>query len=113
MRKENDMKLRDFIKIEQDTDIYDDVYDGIGCCFCGALRLKPEGKKRYADILDLDIEMVGNCEALIHIDDPDAETVKRRYRLAKDFFWSAAGYCADDDWHKWFYEQDMTYHANR
>lgn len=98
------MKLRDFIKIEQDTDIYDDVYDGIAICFCGALRLKPEGRKRYADILDLEVEPFNWCSAVIHIDDPDEELVKHRYRLAKDFFWSAAGYCADDDWHKWFYE---------
>lgn len=98
------MKLRDFIKHEGDTDIYDDVYDGIGICFCGALRLKPEGRKRYADILDLEVEPFNWCSAVIHIDDPDEELVKHRYRLAKDFFWSAAGYCADDDWHKWFYE---------
>lgn len=107
------MKLRDFIKIEQDTDIYDDVYDGIGVCFCGALRLKKEGQKRYADILDLDVEPVSPYEAILHIDDPDDEIVEARYRLAKDFFWSAAGYCADDDWHRWFYEDGMTYHANR
>ena len=43
------MKLRDFIKIEQDTDIYDDVYDGIGICFCGALRLKKEGEPGYCN----------------------------------------------------------------
>lgn len=96
------MKLREFIGIGQDTDIYDDVYDGIGICFCGALKLKKEGQKRYANILDLDVEMVGNYEAVIHIDDPDEDIVKARYRLAKDFFWSAAGYCADDDCHKWF-----------
>ena len=101
------MKLRDFIKHEVDIDIYDDVYDGIGVCFCGALKLKPEGEKRYADILDLEVEQFASYLAVIHIDDPDEETVKRRYRLAKDFFWSAAGYCADDDWHRWFYEQEV------
>lgn len=98
------MTLRNFIKHEGDTDIYDDVYDGIGICFCGALRLKKEGQRRYADILDLEVEKVGQCEAILHIDDPDEELVKHRYRMAKDFFWSAAGYCDDADWHRWFYE---------
>lgn len=98
------MKVRDFIKHEVDIDVYDDVYDGIGICFCGALKLKPEGEKRFAEVLDLDIEQIASCTAIICIDDPDEEIVERRYRKAKEFFYSAAGYCDNDDWHRWFYE---------
>lgn len=102
------MKVRDFIKIEQDIDVYDDVCEELGTAFCGPLELTPAGEKKFAEVMDYDIEVhpapagYGCGCAIVAVDDPDDKVWKRKLRKAKEFFESAGGECAWDDYEKWF-----------
>ena len=89
------MKIRDMIKLEIDVD----VMGNIAIAFCGPLELTPEGIEHFSDILDLEVE-VSNTEVYI---DPSNS---RLYDKAKEFFWSAAGYCSDSLWTKYFKEEE-------
>ena len=106
------MKVREFIKIECDIDVYDDVCEELGVAFCGPLELTPDGEKKFAEVMDYDIEIhpapagYGYGCAIVAVDDPDEKTWKRKLRMAENFFYSAAGYCADEDFQKWFKEVD-------
>ena len=104
------MKVREFIKIEQDIDVYDDVCEELGVAFCGPLELTTDGEKKFAEVMDYDIEIhpapagYGCGCAIVAVYDPDDKVWKRKLRKAKEFFNSAAGYCADEDFQKWFKE---------
>ena len=98
------MKVREFIKQETDIDVLDDVTEELNLAFVGPLELTAEGEKEFAEVLDLDIKIVDNV-AILNVDAPE-DAWKPRLRAAKYFFWSAAGYCADEDWHKWFIEPE-------
>lgn len=106
------MKVKEFIKIEQDIDVYDDVCEELGVAFCGPLELTPDGEKKFAEVMDYDIEIhpapagYGCGCAIVAVDDPDDKVWKRKLRMAENFFYSAAGYCADEDFQKWFKEVD-------
>ena len=103
------MKLRDFIKLEEDIDVYDDVCEEIGIAFCGAMELTEEGAEHFAEVLDYDmsIDTSGDyATAVVHVDDEDEKTWKHKLRKAKEFFYSAAGYCDADDWDRWFKVSD-------
>ena len=89
------MKIRDFLKLEVDID----VMGNIAVAFCGPLELTPEGIEHFSDILDLEIE-VGPSEAYVNASN------SRLYDKAKELFWSAAGYCSDTTWSKYFKEDD-------
>ena len=99
------MKIKDFIKQEIDIDVADNVTDDLYIAFCGSLELTDEGKKKFADVLEYDIEFENNIAsdiAIVNIDFPDW---KKRLRKAKEFFYAAAGYCACSDYDRWFVEQ--------
>ena len=103
------MKLRDFIKNDGDVDVYDDVCESIAICFCGPQELTEEGAEHFAEVMDYDmtIDTSGDFTiATVHVDDEDEKTWKRRLRKAKEFFYSAAGYCDADDWDRWFKVSD-------
>lgn len=94
------MKVKDLLPMEIDVDVYDDVCEEIAIAYCGANKLTPEGEKKFAEVLEYDItlhEIRGFC--IVHIDGDDW---KRKLKLAKEFFYSIAGYCDDDDFNKWF-----------
>lgn len=96
------MKIREFVKIEQDIDVYDNVVEELAIAFCGPLKLKPEGKRKFAEVLEYDIESDPKYgTAIVNVDFDDW---KDRLKKAKEFFYAAAGYCADEDWNKWFKE---------
>lgn len=96
------MKVREFIKREDDIDVYDDVCEELGIAFCGPLKLRAEGKREFADVLDYEIDVDEvYCCATVHVDGPDWKSNLKR---AKAFFYAAAGYCADDDYQRWFLE---------
>lgn len=94
------MKVAEFIKREDDLDVYDNVCEEIGIAFCGPLKLTAEGKLMFADVLEyeIDVDEDYGC-AIVNVDLPDWET---RLRNAKRFFYAAAGYCDADDWDRWF-----------
>ena len=103
------MKVREFIKIEKDIDVYDDVCEELGIAFCGPMELTSEGEKEFAEVMDYDITVESDgryANATVHVDDPDEKTWKHKLRMAENFFYSAAGYCADEDFRKWFKEVD-------
>lgn len=99
------MKVRDFIKREEDIDVYDNVCEELGIAFCGPLRLKKEGEEKFDEVLDYDIEINVGPRYSVAIIDIDKDDWERRLKKAKEFFYAAAGYCADEDYQKWFEEE--------
>lgn len=96
------MKIRDFIKMDIDIDVYDNVCDGIGIAYCGPMSLTEEGEKQFAEVMDYDIEIQDD----VAIVDIDRDNWRHMLRKAKDFFYSVAGYCDADLFDKWFVEVD-------
>lgn len=96
------MKVREFIRREDDIDVYDDVCEELGIAFCGPLKLRAEGRLEFIDVLNYEIDVdEAHCCAIVHVDGPNW---KSRLKRAKTFFYAAAGYCADDDYQRWFLE---------
>ena len=103
------MKVRDFIKLEEDIDVYDDVCEALAIYFCGSQELTEEGRKHFAEVLDYDIlvDESGDFKtATVLVDDEDDKVWKRKLKKSMEFFYSAAGYCNCDDYDKWFVEND-------
>ena len=98
------MKIREFIKLERDIDVYDNVVEELGIAFCGPLELTEEGREHFAEVLDYDIEIYEGPRYSSAVIDIDTDDWKHKLRKAKEFFYSAAGYCADEDWNRWFEE---------
>ena len=97
------MKVRDFIKEDFDIDVYDDVCESLAIAFVGPMALTPAGEKKFSEVLDYDVELHGALDsATVCVDSVDDKTWKRRLRKAKEFFEAAAGYCAADDYDRWF-----------
>lgn len=96
------MKVREFIKREDDIDVYDNVCEELGIAFCGPIELTAEGKRHFAEVLEYDIDVDDMyCCASIDVDAPEGEWQKK-LKKAKEFFYAAAGYCDADDYDKWF-----------
>ena len=97
------MKVKDFIKMEIDIDVYDNVEESLAIAFCGPLELKAEGKRKFAEVLEYEIE--SNPDYGCAVVDVDYDDWKHRLNEAKAFFYAAAGYCSDNNWNKWFKEE--------
>lgn len=104
------MKVRDLIKMSIDIDVYDNVCEALSIAFCGPIELTDEGKAKFEIALNLDVEIdEENNVAIVNIEDeffPDLW--KYNLKAAKNFFYSAAGYCSGADWEKWFVDNDHT-----
>ena len=98
------MKVKDFIKIEQDIDVFDNVCEELAIAFCGAIKLTKEGKKKFADVLEYDIDVRKSFLADVAVIDIDYDDWKDRLKKAKEFFYSVAGYCSEENYDKWFIE---------
>ena len=102
--------VRNFIKLDADIDIYDNVCEELGIAFCGPMGLTEEGEREFAEILDLNVDIYtsgdGYKTAVLRIDDESSKVWKRRLRIAKEFFEGMAGYCCEQDYEKWFIEID-------
>ena len=99
------MKIKEFIKMETDIDVYDDVCEELAIAFCGPLELTDKGREVFADVLDYEITVdEPNCTAIVSVDDQDDAVWKERLRHAERFFYAAAGYCAAIDYNEWFRE---------
>ena len=99
------MTVRDFVKVNMDIDVYDDVCEELGIAFCGPMMLTIEGERHFAEVLDYEVEISGSGKyqtAVIHIDGDDGNGWKKRLRKAEEFFYAAAGYCNDSDYQRWF-----------
>lgn len=97
------MTVKDLIEQEIDVDVYDDVCEELGIAFCGPLVLTEAGKEKFAEVLTYPVEWEDDT-VIVSIDDNDEKTWKRRLKKAIEFFEAAAGYCAADDYEKWFME---------
>ena len=99
------MTIRDLIQQEIDIDVYDDVCEELGIAFCGPQPLTPDGEKEFAEIMDypvrINLHSYGDLPAAI-VEIEQFEDWNKRLRKAKRFFDSAAGYCACDDYDRWF-----------
>ena len=103
------MTVRDLIQKGIDIDVYDDVCEELGIAFCGPLQLTEDGEKEFSEVMGYEVEInphsYGNLPAaIVLIDDPDEAVWTERLEKAKRFFYSAAGYCACDDYDRWFIE---------
>lgn len=101
------MTIRDLIQQEIDIDVYDDVCEELGIAFCGPQPLTPEGEAEFSDIMGYEVTInqhsyCGLPAAIVRIDDPDESVWEERLAKAKRFFDAAAGYCACDDYDRWF-----------
>ncbi len=105
------MKVRDLLDQEIDIDVYDSACDDIGIAFCGPMKMTEEGEKKFAEVLDYEIKLsrgYGMSVCVVEVDKDNApdKVVMKRIKKAKEFFWSIAGYCACDDFDKWFVFDD-------
>ena len=91
------MKVKDLIREEIDIDVIDDYDERCWIAFCGPLKLTAKGEARFADVLDMKCQHHGNVITL------HAET-EREAEECKTFFYSAAGFCSDTAWNRWFKE---------
>lgn len=103
------MKVREFVKeweneIHDDIDVWDNVCEELGIAYCTGTKLTKEGEEYFKEVLDYDIDVDEDyCTAIIDIDDEEG-IWQKKLRKAKEFFYSAAGYCAESDYDKWFAE---------
>lgn len=103
------MKLKDLFEFinanDEDIDVYVDGIDGIAVC--APIELTKEGKKHFADALKMEVKnycVMGNeqdYEDLEKYEEND-EGDGGRLMLAWQLLKSLAGYCACDDFEKWF-----------
>lgn len=96
------MKVKDFIKMETDIDVYDNVEESLAIAFCGPAELTAEGKRKFAEALEYDIDVDERYGAAVV--DVDHDNWKHELTEAKAFFYAAAGYCREDLYDKWFKE---------
>lgn len=103
------MTVRNMLKWDASIDVYDDVCEALAIAFCGPQELTPEGEAYFAEVLDYPITVFSesnyaDAHVVVAVDDPEDKVWKRKLRKAREFFESAAGYCADSDYKKWFKE---------
>ena len=102
------MKIRDFIHEDTDIDVCDDYTEECYIAFCGPMKLTPEGEIEFSGALDLEVEVKpGSNIVTILVDDPNEVQAERNLRAACHLFYSLAGYCAADDYDRWFVEVDV------
>ena len=101
------MKVKDLIAQEIDIDVYDDVCEELGIAFCGPLELTDAGMEKFGEVMEYDVKINANglCGfPFVVVCVGGRKDWKSRLRKAKAFCTSAAGYCAADDYDRWFKE---------
>ena len=97
------MKVKDLLKMDIDIDVYDDVCEELAIAFCGAYDLTDEAKEHFAEALEYDCEIMNGLDGRAEIVIVHADSMKQ-VRKARELFESLAGYCASDDYDRWFKE---------
>lgn len=99
------MKLKDLFDFinanEEDVDVYVDGIDGIAVC--APVALTEEGKKHFADALELEVKnytVMGDDKDYDDLDNGEGG----RLMLAWELLAGLAGYCSVDDFDRWFEE---------
>ena len=103
------MKVKEFVKAwesdtHNDVDVWDNVCEELGIAYCSGIKLTKKGKEHFKEVLDYDIDVDEDyCTAIIDVDDEEG-VWQKKLKKAKEFFYSAAGYCDESDYDKWFAE---------
>lgn len=93
-------KVKDFLfGIDSDFDVYDDYTEELGIAWC-EVGLTDDGMKEFSDVLEYEAEMLTEgwlgTRMIVHINS------NKMLKKAKRFFESAAGYCSEEEWERWF-----------
>jgi len=100
-----DMFTVDFWNQFGDVDVYNDVTDEAGPALCGPITLTEEGKKKFEAPLALKIKYMNGGfygSRVIVLVDELGGSWSVAWKEALELFWSAAGYCDEEDYNKWF-----------
>lgn len=90
------MKLKDFLKEAFDVDISSGLTSDWIIAFVGPVELTTDGITKFASILDNEVCILDCSEAKIEIADENQD------ELAKELFYSLAGYCSCSYYDKFF-----------
>lgn len=93
------IKLKDFIAMEVDIDVVDNINESLYIAYCGPMKLTKKGEDEFRDILDLNITI---CKDIAIVDVANTTNWPWKLKIARKFFHSIAGYCACDDYDRWF-----------
>lgn len=107
------MSIREFLsKVNNDktidcVDIYNNITDEDGICYCPPVEFTKEGESHFQWTLDnihVDYSFENCDDCAIFICDDDENNYSWQYKKKKAFelFYSLAGYCNSDDFDKWF-----------
>lgn len=104
------MKLKDILTTEtwnefDDMDVYNDVTDSVYPAWCGN-TFTEEGREYFKEALELeaDIRTIWDCPSiLVHT---DGENWKHNNALVRDLFDAMAGYCTDEEYERWFIDDE-------
>lgn len=101
--EEKALKIREFLDMEIDIDVTDDVTEELYVAFVGPQALTEEGKKFFEDIFDLEVTIPEDHSiATVLIDHfPEGEWQKKLIK-AKHLFLGAAGLCSSATYDFWF-----------
>lgn len=97
------MKVKDLIAEDIDIDVCDDYDERCWIAKCGAYRLTDAAEQKFYKALDIEVELMPRI-AVLKCDDADEKKAEANAQACKEFFFSLAGYCAAEDYDKWFVE---------
>ena len=101
------MKVKDLLQLDIDIDVYDNICDVLEIAFVGPAKLTDEGYDEFKDVLEYEVQMHekhGFC-IVICDDDPNVKWKNKLSRATK-LFYALAGYCPEDDYDRWFKEEN-------
>jgi hypothetical protein len=101
------MTIRELMSYDIDIDIANNVTDSLGMCLCCPVKLTDEGKYDWHDVLNYVVDVYGDdnyAECIVDDEEPEIPWNKKLRRL-NNFLNSAAGYCSEENYEKWFLEE--------
>ena len=103
--------MRNFLsKANNDIDVYNNITDDEGVCYCPPIKFTKEGEETFKWTLDnIFLKVYWKTEETeypfaVVICDDDEEHYSWRYKQKKAFelLYALAGYCNANDFDKWF-----------
>lgn len=102
------MTIRELMKHDIDIDVYNNITDDEAVALVCPMELTEEGEQEWGDVLNYIVEVNtdGNYSYAICIcdDNPNIKWQTKKKRLT-NFLWSAAGYCSEENYDKWFLDE--------
>lgn len=101
------MTIRELMGYEIDVDVANNVIDSLGICLVCPMKLTEEGEREWGDVMNYIVDVYGEDNFATCIVDDDHNTPwKTKAKRLDQFLWAAAGYCAEEDYDKWFEPSD-------